>query len=1393
MKKRLLSGIILLVFAIVLSAGASFAALFEKSSSASGEVTVENGHTVYYIANQSVLFGIGYNEKYNDYAAVTEYTADGVGETTKKSNRIVLLFTQDIKLSADIVINRDVNIDLNGHTLDLSGHTLTVRHAYFGQFALYSSVEGGAVVSTKSGGQFAVQTPNAEIKIDDSVADESSLISTDNALASVALEYIKNVFKSGGAGMYYTSGGHLPFVYRYGIHELDIEYTIVDGAVSATIGDQTAENIAVVASSAAEAAKLWLADYMQTYANGIGGYDIYHTITLPSGNNYTGTQFTYSATDITDNGEAAGSVAITRSNDESVYFISPAATVSSFTLNEGATGLSFTFITRSSSYRNDIAADIITAILTREDEKSETGYSTANGIILTAIYGGQGEVDNASSYLWSGKDGTFFTLPATPSGISMGGVGDYTADITADALGLDGISYEFVDGNPANVYALNGYTVGFYNDGSTIKDNAEIFESLEMITATLKVTLTIDEKEVVMNVMIGFSWSGDETITGDAGTGSPSNRFGAYFNRLQSEINAATDNLSYNKDFEMRANFDGDPYIVYSLVRVDGNGNPIADDGLLTVLFDGKTYTFSGDTPSLTLDELKAEGAKHIFKVDYSLLPICGAYYRIYVHYSFGTGWAKVTDSFFTLYLPGIVQVGRGYDADGNFADNGTVYFVNDDAGLYEHIRGLISPDETYIQTADLTKEVALYLHTSDIFDNIQPTRPSGISNFSGTITGYNWLTILPNITVLDVCGRKFGDSQLSLLTDHNNLKELYIGGYSDDINANLTALDNLPSLPALEILDISYSKVSLFDRVTKANYPALKAFWCGGITIDREINLIIFSFTITDWRYGSNGTQNRDTLAQLVAAGVSVNNGGSFGEENPIEKALAQIITQENIMVNAANIPMLYYYVGGAETSLTSYTAYLAAGSPQLYYSQNGAETAIDGTEVGTAFNALLRSVEKIYVQFPNDNTAIAQNNGEGGTAASSYGFQQLSAEYVNDWGSTGKRNYLPLIGMQLDEIAYDADGAMEAVTIRISYYTAIQNGSGNPLTVNEEAYFVQHELGVVYSEGNSDYQDIVYNFKDLAKPYLTDYVDSEQSNDWKETNALINNLSQIMTIIRTFSDNEEVIINLYNLLGNGNEGDDGCKHNNSTPSDYNEMYTAIFEHFDEWYAGIINKTVENFKATDEFTKFETIIGSTRNAMSVYDGLFGFNSTDGFWIEGNGLNRDNYANTGSYKGTDNATNMTTLINNYNGLADAVKISLEESSYSGRENYSNVNYSFYNWLVKMDNEMRTTAVSLSGIGSWGEGNPPTGAGIIENLTEPTMPENEYGQISVAGQSGMLTMDEINQFIFSSVTMTDDIYARLGDTLAALNSTDRVTLGDYGLSKLQQAYDSYTTT
>ena len=136
MKKKI--GIILsIILGILLISGISVYAYLSnvaKASDVSGTSDITG--TEVEVASFAQLFQAGTDTNYNS-----------MDDTSLASNRKVLKLTANITLTSDLVLTKDVQINLNGKTLDLNNHVLTFKHGYAGCSGIYSTATG-AVIET---------------------------------------------------------------------------------------------------------------------------------------------------------------------------------------------------------------------------------------------------------------------------------------------------------------------------------------------------------------------------------------------------------------------------------------------------------------------------------------------------------------------------------------------------------------------------------------------------------------------------------------------------------------------------------------------------------------------------------------------------------------------------------------------------------------------------------------------------------------------------------------------------------------------------------------------------------------------------------------------------------------------------------------------------------------------------------------------------------------------------------------------------------------------------------------------------------------------------------------------------------------------------------------------
>ena len=154
--KRTHKIIIAIALSLVLCTGAALLAqaFFQAfTGDVDGTVTVTppaDGNAIYVsVATEADLIKATKDEIYN--------SPEDISDAAK---RVIILLTEDITLTQDLLITRDCHIDLGGKTLDTNGHAVTVYHTYTGTFV----ITHGTMIGTLN-----VNTPNAAVLVDSTV------------------------------------------------------------------------------------------------------------------------------------------------------------------------------------------------------------------------------------------------------------------------------------------------------------------------------------------------------------------------------------------------------------------------------------------------------------------------------------------------------------------------------------------------------------------------------------------------------------------------------------------------------------------------------------------------------------------------------------------------------------------------------------------------------------------------------------------------------------------------------------------------------------------------------------------------------------------------------------------------------------------------------------------------------------------------------------------------------------------------------------------------------------------------------------------------------------------------------------------------------------------------
>lgn len=146
MKNKIKYFIFSFIFVLFLSGGVIYGFYFVSNTmklhNLSTNITTD---PIIEVSSFDDLLTNGTSDTYNDYNKVSEST-----------NRKILKLLDDITLTNNIILNKDIHLDLNGNKLFLNNYELAFKHGYYGSFSIYN----GTVVSGDSG-KITIDLPNA--------------------------------------------------------------------------------------------------------------------------------------------------------------------------------------------------------------------------------------------------------------------------------------------------------------------------------------------------------------------------------------------------------------------------------------------------------------------------------------------------------------------------------------------------------------------------------------------------------------------------------------------------------------------------------------------------------------------------------------------------------------------------------------------------------------------------------------------------------------------------------------------------------------------------------------------------------------------------------------------------------------------------------------------------------------------------------------------------------------------------------------------------------------------------------------------------------------------------------------------------------------------------------
>lgn len=176
MKKKL--GIIFsIIFTLALISSISVYAYIRSAAGnkdINGSSTITEDNTIE-VASFSDLFEAGTDSLYNEKNNVSDY-----------EERKVIKLTANITLTSDLVLTRDIQIDLNGYTLDLNNYVLAFNHGYAGCSGIYGgTIETGLVDSGTSSGMIVVDLVKSGFTTNGVTYKKNNVASTEASVITV--------------------------------------------------------------------------------------------------------------------------------------------------------------------------------------------------------------------------------------------------------------------------------------------------------------------------------------------------------------------------------------------------------------------------------------------------------------------------------------------------------------------------------------------------------------------------------------------------------------------------------------------------------------------------------------------------------------------------------------------------------------------------------------------------------------------------------------------------------------------------------------------------------------------------------------------------------------------------------------------------------------------------------------------------------------------------------------------------------------------------------------------------------------------------------------------------------------------------------------------------------
>lgn len=873
-KKVLLISILTLVIVVLTLAGVTFAYFITDGFASAKNVTVSyDGQAVIEINNERELRKWSKDGSYNNPSEVSE-----------GASRVILKLVNNIALSSDLLIDRDVHLDLNGKDLTIGTYKITVKHTYIANVKIYNgTININGIDGVTENKWIILDIPKAQFVFGNNVTinkdgttiagedEKYSIIKvisskTNEELANEIAEYAKLSIDD-----IYISD--IPLFYNYMAYDyIDISWisdnsdivnnngVIVNNtddtlsrktnlAIVLTFNNSNKETITLpikeitvptsgdMQSRVSEIKKL-LDEYFFRYKTG-DEYILAGDMYLPSENNYYGLDIKY---DFLLDGASVNAILTDADNGE-VYIKKP-DTIGKYTLSVS---------------------------LTDKSDASKSGEL----IYIFAVTATDNN-DNAEDIVDIINNGAALIFETGEEVLSLLSKEDW------ENFNAVSIEYSIIDRNGDEIRDIDG-TYKYYNisipTNVTDKVNLSMKEEKPDYTEQIYLKLNIEFKsgkpiEITQTIQIYYV---NSNTGGGSGDGDDVNAF--YYYLITDEINRLTNNGITYVSFVMANNWLGKKQVKYEL-------------------------NLPSDLNSEAIEIVRNADGTSTFRIDKQKIGAENT--GFYIRFKFAEFGADIQD------WSTIPYYGETIDADGNVTGNPKELYITlegiiggrnaeglinglpiRDANLFDKLYGIYNVSDldseqvltrnemmgsnthlTFIASDAITDYCGIQyldnLSTVHFYNGIKVDDLPYVSALSSlkellihnsTLTssdlnGANGINVLKNLEKLDLSNNDFGDGFI-LTYRFNALKELILD------NCKLKDLKFAVNLPSLTILRVNNNDIKEFNEINKFVSNYFKEIYISD-NFNTESGIQY---------YGSEGIYNTSLFTMLCINGLQLYN----------------------------------------------------------------------------------------------------------------------------------------------------------------------------------------------------------------------------------------------------------------------------------------------------------------------------------------------------------------------------------------------------------------------------------------------------------------------------------------------------------------------------------------